>query len=251
MDYLGSLYETGHGVQSNEREAARLFRDAVDVGDSTAVAKGSFRARCYRDAMTKLAKLYENGLGDVGKDEVKGADLYQRAMDFGSSEATFRLALMHKEGHGGFSKDDSEYVRLVRIAAEHAYVSAMVELGLLYFQGSIIGKNDTEAVTWFQKADPYGSSRGAYDLGVMYEKGLGGLPKDFEAAKRLYLKAAAMGDELGKKAVDDIDRAEAAEKAKHDKAMDLEERCNRQKFACADLVRSQQHLCRLSLPTPR
>src|SRR5215469_14844917 len=58
-------------------------------------------------------------------------------------------------------------------------------------------KNDTDAVAWYRKAADAGHAAGMNNLGVMYDKGRGGLARDESAAVAWYRKAAEAGHLLG------------------------------------------------------
>ena len=71
----------------------------------------------------------------------------------------------------------------------------MVNLGVMYESGrGGLPKDDSQAVSWFRKAVEAGDALGMANLGVMYANGQGGLPKDDSQAVSWYRKAAEAGD---------------------------------------------------------
>jgi hypothetical protein len=62
-------------------------------------------------------------------------------------------------------------------------------------------KDDAQAVSWYRKGADAGDARGMSGLGFMYEKGLGGLRKDEAQAVNWYRKAAALGNTDAEKAL--------------------------------------------------
>jgi TPR repeat protein len=87
---------------------------------------------------------------------------------------------------------------LLRKAAESGDGGAAAYLGLICEKGlGGLPKDDAQAVSWFRKAADAGNARGMSGLGFMYEKGLGGLPKDDAQAVSWYRKAADADDAWG------------------------------------------------------
>ncbi|MGB0132251.1 tetratricopeptide repeat protein, partial [Dokdonella sp.] len=68
-------------------------------------------------------------------------------------------------------------------------------LGLMYEQGMGIAKNEKEAAYWYQKAGELGNANAQFNLGVLYENGRG-TAVDFSRANQWYRKAAVQGDAL-------------------------------------------------------
>ena len=62
-------------------------------------------------------------------------------------------------------------------------------LGGLYARGLGVPKDFAQAVAWFQKAAAQGDPNGCTGLGMAYEHGIAGLPKDTSKAIELYKKA--------------------------------------------------------------
>ena len=83
-----------------------------------------------------------------------------------------------------------ELVKLFESAAEAGNSDAMVDLGLIYSNGSGIGQDIDKARYWYEKAANANNTLGMFALGVMYDKGQG-LPQDYTMARVWYEKAAA------------------------------------------------------------
>jgi TPR repeat protein len=87
-------------------------------------------------------------------------------------------------------KDDSQAVRWYRKAAAAGDARGMVNLGVMYEKGrGGLPKDDSQAVSWYRKGAEAGDAIGMVNLGVMYESGRGGLPKDDSQAVSWYRKA--------------------------------------------------------------
>lgn len=80
-------------------------------------------------------------------------------------------------------------------AAEKGHVYAQYNLGLMYEQGLGTSKNAKEAVYWYNKSAEQGNSAAQFNLGVCYENGLG-TSVDFDKANTWYRKASVQGDGL-------------------------------------------------------
>jgi TPR repeat protein len=71
----------------------------------------------------------------------------------------------------------------------------MTALGIAFEEGrSGLPKDDTQAVAWYRKAAEAGDARGMANLGRMYADSKGGLPRDDAQALAWYRKAADAGD---------------------------------------------------------
>ena len=84
---------------------------------------------------------------------------------------------------------------LFRRAVEAGNEEAAVYLGVMYQNGQGgLPKDEVQAVSWFRKAAEAGDAHGMSSLGAMYENGQGGLPKDDAQAASWFRKAAEAGD---------------------------------------------------------
>jgi TPR repeat protein len=70
---------------------------------------------------------------------------------------------------------------------------AQFNLGVMYDFGMGVPENDAEAVKWYRKAADQGDAEGQYNLGVMYDFGMGVPENDAEAVK-WYRKSADQGN---------------------------------------------------------
>ena len=69
--------------------------------------------------------------------------------------------------------------------------AAMTLIGVIYRDGAAEGKNDLEASRWFRLASNLGDPGAAYELGTLLLEGAKDVPKDRDAAKALFERAAA------------------------------------------------------------
>ena len=90
--------------------------------------------------------------------------------------------------------DTSSLKELIRLAGSNNPF-AQVGLGLIYEKGlGGIPIDERKARELYEKSAAQGNQYGQYNLGVMYRSGQGGLPKDEKKARELYEKSAAQGN---------------------------------------------------------
>ena len=78
-------------------------------------------------------------------------------------------------------------------AAGQGDAGSQFNVGLMYEQGIGVGKDEMQAVDWYRKAAGQGVSSAQYNLAVLYENGRG-TAVDFAQANAWYRKAAEQGD---------------------------------------------------------
>lgn len=178
--WVGDAFFFGEeGVAEDQREAARLYKVAADLGH----ARGQY----------SLAVCYAGGEG-VAKDEREAVRLYKLAADQSDAHAQYYLGLMYENGRG-IAKDEREAVRLYKLAADLGSAGAQFHLGSMYADGrGGVPKDEREAVRLYGLAVDQHYVAAQYNLGVMYEDGRGGLPKNEHMAGYLYKLAARQGN---------------------------------------------------------
>jgi TPR repeat protein len=82
-----------------------------------------------------------------------------------------------------------------RAAAEQGHADSQFNLGLMYEQGIGVAKDERQAVVWYGKSAEQGNSAAQFNLGVLYENGRG-TKVDFAQANDWYRKASLQGDAL-------------------------------------------------------
>lgn len=80
-------------------------------------------------------------------------------------------------------------------AARKGHADSQFNLGLMYEQGIGIGKDEKEAVVWYGKSAAQGNAAAQFNLGVLYENGRGA-NADFAKANEWYRRASVQGDAL-------------------------------------------------------
>ncbi len=110
----------------------------------------------------------------------------------GDLESETTLALAY---HAGtlLKKDDTEALRLLRHAASRGFVAAEEALGIFCQAGFGMAADKAQAVSWYTKAAQHGSRDAATNLALMYSTG-NGIPKDSAKAATWFRSAADAGD---------------------------------------------------------
>jgi len=99
-----------------------------------------------------------------------------------------------KEGSDAIRKSDYQTAyREFKDAAVQGDAGAQFNLGLMYEKGMGIAKDEAEAVKWYRKAAEQGYTGAQNNLGYMYEEGRG-VAKDEAEAVKWYRKAAEQGN---------------------------------------------------------
>ena len=80
-------------------------------------------------------------------------------------------------------------------AAQEGHADSQFNVGLMYEKGIGVGQDEKEAVAWYGKSAAQGNSGAQYNLGVLYENGLG-TSIDYAKANEWYRKASVQGDAL-------------------------------------------------------
>lgn len=95
------------------------------------------------------------------------------------------------------SEDDREVsnakFKKQKATAESGDVDAQFELGLLYYNGEEVQKNEVASTAWFRVAAEQGDKGAQYNLGIAYEKGTG-VEADEREALKWFIKAAKQND---------------------------------------------------------
>ncbi|MDQ2092205.1 SEL1-like repeat protein [Marimonas arenosa] len=187
---LGLLYVRGHGVPQDYARAAALFAQAAEQG--------------MPQALTNLGVMYENGFG-VELDEARAQELYRLGGQTGRSDGTGEvlprlvydprlappaegddaMAVLQAQVRGGdpvamfqlgwllARPDNAPYsaltqaAALFRTAAERGYGPAMVNLGLMHFDGRGVLQDYVQGQMWLTLAEAAGQ-KGAAELGLRY-----------------------------------------------------------------------------------
>jgi len=134
-----------------------------------------------------------------------GEDLYRRGLypeaiawwteqaAKGDRQAARRLGVEYMDGKGGVVQRDYEKARFYHLqAAKAGDARSMFDLGTIYENGLGVPASLIEAGKWFEWAAKYGHPQGQYNFATMVETGEAGRQDEVEAYM-YYLLAAAQG----------------------------------------------------------
>jgi TPR repeat protein len=92
------------------------------------------------------------------------------------------------------SQNDSEALRLHRLAADQGNANAQQALGLIYFNGLAgVTQSYAEAVRWYTLAADQGLALAQSELGVLYANGQS-VPRDYVRTHMWFNLSAAQGE---------------------------------------------------------
>lgn len=174
---LGVIYENGDLVERNYKKAVEWYQKSAALGNS--------------DAQNSLGYMYENGCG-VEKNLNEACDWYVQAVVRGNKYALTNLSVL--------IDDPKEVLYLVTEAvAWLGLAKAQFDMGVWYSEGSHrLEKDAKKAIEWFIKAANQNLVEAQYNIGYMYENGVG-VAKNEKLAYEWYVKAALLGDEIAQK----------------------------------------------------
>ena len=140
MSLMGQRYEQGKGVKQSYEMAKRLWEQAAQQGNIT--------------AMCNLVNMYYSGQG-VEQSYEKAFEYSEQAADLGSADAQYNLGIMYERGRGV----EQSYKRAVEYYEQAAHlgkVNAQYNLGNMYYKGQGAERNLKKAREWWTKAAAQG-----------------------------------------------------------------------------------------------
>lgn len=170
---LGVLYANGWGVPQSDAEAVDWFQKAANAGDS--------------GGENNLGSMYIAGRG-VGQSDALGAKWLSSAAQLGVPEAQYALGTLYANGRG-VPRDDAQALKWLKAAVSQGYAPAQLVLGRMYVAGAGVARDYAGAMRIFRSVD---TPEAWYQMGLMYQQGLGAAASEAEAAV-WWLKAAQRG----------------------------------------------------------
>ena len=178
---LGHLYDYGLGLPVDYNEAMRWFRMAAGKGDS--------------GAQYNIGRMYYWGRG-VSADYLEARKWFLLSAKQGHHESQYSLGIMYgREGND----EESRYWH--RLAAEQGNIYAISRYGQMLLCGYGGYKDEKNATSLLTEAASCGDSEAQLLLGVIYETGTCGKPRNIRLSKKWYKLAAKNGDERASKSL--------------------------------------------------
>jgi TPR repeat protein len=132
-------------------------------------------------AMNNLANMYYHGQG-VRQNFKAAFDLYLKASTLGDHIAQFNLSMMYFNGLH-VKQSDKDTLTWLTLSAMAGYPLAQVRLGDFYREGFSVVKQDYQkALYWYYEAANQNDGKGMYSIGVCYYYGYG-IAKDNKKAR--------------------------------------------------------------------
>jgi TPR repeat protein len=173
---LGIMYDYGHGVPADPKEALKWYKLAAEQGVPV--------------VQHDIGVKYFQGLG-VEQDYLEAAKWWEQSANAGLADSQFNLGLMYYRGLG-ISQDYSKAAELFQDAAEQGHGHAQYSLAVMHAFGQGRDKDYQAALELFNKSAEQDVAQAQFNLGVFYENGYG-VDKNISTARDWYQKAAAHG----------------------------------------------------------
>lgn len=170
---LADYYVSQSKDEQQLKQAHTIYQQFAEKGD--------------KQAQLKLGFLYEQGIG--GPIEMSNAERwYTEAANQAQPQAQYLLATLYQLGKLTKLPDYAQAKKWYA-AAQTNYPPAAVALGFIY---DTEDENYQHAMVNYQRAVDQGDMLGAFNLGLLYERGES-CPVNTDKAKTLYLQAAQKG----------------------------------------------------------
>lgn len=174
----------------------------------------------YRSAQTKMGWIYERGMG-VPQDYQKALQWYEKAAANGAKNAPAHIGNMYEKGYGvkqDYAKAAEYYKRSIELDGSLGYA----RMGYLHETGKGVQFDRVKAVEYYEKAIAKGSVHAMTLIGLLYQQGQGGLPRDEKKAVALYQQAIDHGDPLAMTRLGELyNQGKGGLPKDHEKAMAL------------------------------
>jgi TPR repeat protein len=179
---LGSMYEFGHAVPSDNSEAIKWYEAAANQGHADAqVRLGRLLYKLYRaSALPKDYSLYE-----------RATQWFRQAAEQGNADGAYELARKrYKVGnYYGTDQDAEAAAKWYRVAANKGHIEAQCEMGVAYTFGHGVPKDHIESIRWYRLAADGGDSHAQACVGYGYLTGKG-VPQSLPEAIKWFRLAA-------------------------------------------------------------
>ncbi len=175
---LGYMYLYGeNGLEQDAQKAFQYYSMAAEKNDKI--------------ALNNLGSLYFSGIG-VKKDKKRAVELFEKAAQLGNNEASVNLAFVYLTSVKNIDANmRSTIVRLFNQAAEGGNITGQYMMGMIYYNGYGIAKNDERAFVLLKKAaEQYDEAQ--YQLALRYMNAEG-TPRNYKNAVANLVKAAKQG----------------------------------------------------------
>lgn len=193
---LAAMYGMGHGVPQDESQAAHWYRLSAEQGHP----ESQFRM----GLMLHLGNVLPADPGEARRwlrlaaeqGHERAQSLLTELLEESDPEEALKwfefMAARDPSFHDNIGvlylrQGDKRAVHHFRLAAESGDLSGMYNLGVMYFQGELIEKDEETALALFRKAANAGLPRACHNMGALLEE------TDLDEALEYYREAARLG----------------------------------------------------------
>ncbi len=171
------LYEYGQGTKQNYVEALRYYKEAAEAGNL--------------DATVKIGDFYKYGVSGMAAEPVKSYRFYRLGADLGSADAMEALSENYACAIG--KEKNKEWANFWRAKAEYAGSQEVIDhvLDGLVREGTPASMQKAIQLLWRRIA--MNSRTAMVTLGMIYQDGLGGIPRNPELAQQWLDRAIEEG----------------------------------------------------------
>ncbi|SEM35259.1 hypothetical protein SAMN05216500_1301 [Acinetobacter sp. DSM 11652] len=178
--YYGYSYLVGNNVLVDYEKAEILLIESAKY--------------CFSPAHYSLGFLY------LEKNEVeKAKKWFLSAKNLGDSLGAYQLALIYRD-----QNNSNKMLENLEFSVENDFLPSITELGVQYYDGKIIRKDNNKAFHYFQLAANMNDSLAQNNLAWMYEHGEG-VEKNMVKAKYWYKLSLSNGFLLAKENLERLD----------------------------------------------
>ena len=131
-------------------EAFELFKQAANLGDST--------------ALVLMGLCYETGRGVPAQDDAKAFECFQQAANLGNSNALAEMGRCYKTGRGVPAQNDAKAFECFQQAANLGNSDALVLMGRCYWTGNGVPANKEKAFEYWLTAKKRNHDLGALNV---------------------------------------------------------------------------------------
>lgn len=170
MNSLGAYYM--YGVGNDLKMAIRMFKMAMDHGDSS--------------ALTNIGVYYDN-LGQIDE----AIKYHKMAADHGDHYSMYNLAMIYRDD----KKDTESFLKYIKMGIENGSIMAINTMGVYHDQNG----NITEAIKYYKMAIDKGHSFAMSNLGIIYYD----QEKYYDSIKYLHM-ALENGNDMAHDALEDM-----------------------------------------------
>ncbi len=158
-----------------------------------AVAKVLWEAESGNpDALYQAALVSAYGEG-VGQDVQSAVGYLRRAAEMGHLDAQMALGTILLNKYDDIEPNVNEGLMLLKASADQGHLDSVWALGEALVNGLEGDEGLESGLKLLKEAADGGHARALHSLGVLAEYGVGSPVPDYEAARRLYERAAALG----------------------------------------------------------